>query len=113
LASIAHVGALNVLPAGSLGSETAAQVLTQANVTSLLADLRERADVVVFDAPAVLAGLETSVLADKVDAGVIVASVGYADREDIRRAAALLSGCAAPSIGVILNEFVQRGKPPI
>jgi polysaccharide biosynthesis transport protein len=104
---------LRLMPAGEIDDEAASRLLNTDSFTSIMAALRERADLVVVDAPAILVGLETSVLADKVDASIVVTSIEYATRDEVRRGMLLLSACAAPIAGVILNESSPAGKPSI
>ncbi len=100
--------ALQLIPGGDLESSTSGELLNPEKLTTLLSELRDRADIVLLDAPSILDGMDTATLADKVDAVVMVTSGAFAQRDEVRRAVALVSSCKAPVIGTIFNE---SGKP--
>jgi len=69
----------------------------------------EKADVLLFDAPPVLAVTDSSILATKVDGVLLVVSAGRTRREDVRTAKAQLEKVNAHVIGAVLNN-VEIGR---
>jgi len=94
-------GPLPPRPPDLLGSQRMARV-----IESLLA----RADLLLFDAPPVLAVTDASILASRVDGVLLVARAGHTKRDDLRNAKAQLDKVSAPIIGAVLNnaEFNRR-----
>ncbi len=88
-------GPLPPRPPDLLGSQRMARV-----IESLLA----RADLLLFDAPPVLAVTDASILASRVDGVLLVASAGHTKRDDLRNAKAQLDKVSAPIIGAVLNN---------
>jgi Mrp family chromosome partitioning ATPase len=70
-------------------------------VAELLATLRERADVVLIDTPAVLAVGDAMAVAGIADAIVVIARVGYVRRSALRELARVLASSPATPIGFV------------
>ena len=100
--------ALDLVPGGDLQSDSVGQLLEPSKFSALLSALSDRADIILLDCPAVFEGVETAMLADRVDASLLVTGSGVASREDMRRAAILVSSCKAAFLGVIVNDGVRR-----
>ena len=66
--------------------------------------LLERADIVLFDAPPVIAVTDAQVLASRVDGVLLVLSAGRTKREHAQRAKALLEKVNARLVGTVLNN---------
>ncbi len=66
--------------------------------------LREAADVVLFDAPPVLAITDATLLAARVDGVLLVVDAGATRRDLARRARAQLERVNARLLGVVLNN---------
>ena len=78
---------------------------------SLLAQLPEFADLVLFDTPA-LAGLtDAALFAAKLDGVVLVADSGSTRRDDLRSARDLLERLHAHLLGVVLNHAEAEAGP--
>jgi non-specific protein-tyrosine kinase len=85
----AGVAGLGLLPSGPLPPNPA-ELLGSARMDGVIAALRERADVVLFDAPPVIAVTDATVLASKVDGLLLVIDAGRTRREYVQRARELL-----------------------
>jgi Mrp family chromosome partitioning ATPase len=70
----------------------------------VLQSLREAADVVLFDAPPVLAVTDATLLATRVDGVLLVVDAGATRRDLARRARAQLEKVNAHLLGVVLNN---------
>ncbi len=114
LVPLSGAGPLQVVSSGDLSDDSATQVLNNSTkLNALLKSLLEKADIVLIDTPAVLDGVETALLAGAADATLLVTAENFADREDVRRAAALLASSETPLLGVVVNErnaVGSRGK---
>ncbi|HID89784.1 MAG TPA: polysaccharide biosynthesis tyrosine autokinase [Anaerolineae bacterium] len=82
-------------PADLLGSRRMEEVI---NV------LREQADLVLFDAPPVIAVTDAAVLGTKVDGVLLVVRAGHTRREHARRAKELLERVRVRVIGAVLTN---------
>ncbi len=88
-------GPLPPNPAGILGSRKMEQVI---------AALKEHADVVLFDAPPVVAVTDAAVLGTKVDGVLLVVRAGRTRREHAQRAKELLERVHVRIVGAVLND---------
>ena len=88
-------GPLPPNPSEMLGSKRMQEIITR---------LQERADVVIFDAPPILAVTDAAVLATRVDGVLLVINAGGTKREQMQKAHALLKKVNAPLIGAVLNN---------
>jgi len=104
LLAIGGSSSLSLIPGGDVNAgPEIGDMLDADKFEHILASLKEKADVVIVDAPAVFGGLETSVLADKVDGIIFVSRAGFTTRATVRRAFELLQNCRAQIIGTVLN----------
>jgi non-specific protein-tyrosine kinase len=94
---------LRVLTSGQLPPNPA-EILGSKRMSEIVAALLERADMVLFDAPPVLAVTDAAVLSSKVDGVLLVVSAGKTKRENARKAQAQLEKINAHIIGAVLNN---------
>jgi capsular exopolysaccharide synthesis family protein len=94
---------LLVIPSGPLPPNPA-DVLGSTKMEHVIAAFRERADVILFDAPPVVAVTDAAVLGTKVDGVLLVVSAGRTRREHAQRAKELLERVHVRIIGAVLNE---------
>jgi len=81
-----------------------AELLASRRMTEIIATLLERADMVLFDAPPVIAVTDAAVLAAKVDGVLLVLRAGKTKREHVERAKALLEKVNARVVGTVLTN---------
>jgi capsular exopolysaccharide synthesis family protein len=96
-------GILEILPAGSPAYD-AAELLDTRTTTDLLAALRQRADIVLIDAPAMLPVTDAMVLASRVDAVVLVSRARRASRPNVAALRRALDNCPAPALGFVFTN---------
>lgn len=94
---------LQVLTSGPLPASPS-QVLAARRLDEILAELTQRADLVLLDAPPVVAVADASVLATKVDGVLLVLNAGQTKRDYARRAKEALDRVNAHIVGVVLNN---------
>jgi non-specific protein-tyrosine kinase len=97
------VNGLRVLTAGPL-PDIPADLIASPAVETLIATLREQADIVLFDAPPVVTVTDAAVLASKVDGVLLVINAGRTRREYAQRAKALLAQVHARVVGAVLTN---------
>ena len=97
------VPGLRVLPTGTLPPRPA-DLLGSRRMEALIAALRERADVVIFDAPPILAATDAVILATKLSGVLLVVSAGETRRESAQQAVERLRKVNANLLGAVLNN---------
>ncbi len=80
------------------------ELLGSRRMEEIIAVLLERADVVLFDAPPVVAVTDAAVLATKVDGVLLVINAGGTKRDYARAAKARLEKVNANLLGAVLNN---------
>ena len=95
---------LYVLPAGSIVPNPS-ELLGSKSMRDLLDDLRGQFDVVIIDAPPVLAATDAVLVSTQVDATLLVARSGSTKDFDLHSVSQTLNGVGANLIGVVLNGF--------
>jgi non-specific protein-tyrosine kinase len=97
---------LQLMPSGPLPPNPA-DVLGSRKMEQVIAAFRDRADVILFDAPPVVAVTDAAVLGKKVDGVLLVVSAGQTRREHARRAKELLERVQVRIVGAVLNEATR------
>ena len=97
------IGGLVVLPGGA-PLLSSSELLGSRQMAELVEELksRYRSRIVVFDLPPLLAGADVLAFAPSVEAALLVVEEGKTQRDEIRRAAKLLS--STNLIGTVLNK---------
>lgn len=102
------VEGLSLLPAGE-PPPSPADLLSSRRMESLIANLKSRADFVLFDAPPVVAVTDAALLAALLDGVLLVVSAGHTRREHAQQAKALLEKIHVRIVGTVLtNAAVDR-----
>jgi len=94
---------LKLLPSGPMPPNPS-ELLGSQRMEEIVATLKAQADMVLFDAPPVIAVTDAAVLAAKVDAVLLVINAGRTKREHAKRAKALLDKVKARLVGTVLNN---------
>lgn len=95
---------LDLLTAGSTAPNPS-ELLGSKRMRDLLASLREEYDLIVVDAPPVLAATDAVLLSTEVDATLFVVEAGSTQDHQMEHAVEQLNGVGARLIGVVLNRF--------
>src|SRR5258706_763088 len=102
------VEGLSLLPAGAPPANPA-DLLGSRQMEGIIANLKTRADIVLFDAPPVMAVTDAALLASKLDSALLVVSAGQTRREHALQAKALLERIHVHIVGTVLtNASVDR-----
>jgi polysaccharide biosynthesis transport protein len=99
-------GRLRLLPGGSPPNPSV--LLGSDRMRSLLARLREDADMVIIDTPPLLAVSDAIPLQEQVSGTVLVARMDYTSRDGVRKAAAYISAAGGSVLGLV-GTGVQIG----
>jgi non-specific protein-tyrosine kinase len=95
------VDGLSVLPAG-LGNDGTTDALSSDRMVQLITALAQRADVVLFAAPAVTMFSDAAVLASRVDGTLLVVNTGKTRRQSAESAKDILARAHARMIGAVM-----------
>jgi|SRR6185369_6169322 len=109
-APLAATGVENLLllPAGTLPPNPA-DLLGSRRMEDIIAGLKAAADIVLFDAPPVIAVTDAALLASRLDGALLVVSAGQTRREHALQAKALLEKIHVRLLGTVLtNATVDR-----
>jgi non-specific protein-tyrosine kinase len=102
-------GNLWVLPCGPLPPNPA-ELLSSAQMESLLAQLREHADIVIIDSPPLLPIADASILATLVDATIFVIEAGRTSSRFCQQGQEILARLGVKPLGVVLNKFEPQNS---
>jgi protein-tyrosine kinase len=97
------VANLKLLTSGQLPPNPA-ELLGSRRMSEIIACLLGQADVVLFDAPPIIAVTDAALLSAKVDGVLLVIGAGKTKREHARKAKALLDKVNARLVGTVLNN---------
>ena len=92
-----------LLPSGPLPPNPA-EILGSRRMEEIIAALKARADVILFDAPPAIAVTDAAVLGTKVDGVLLVIRAGKTRREHAQRAKELLERVQVRVVGAVLNN---------
>jgi capsular exopolysaccharide synthesis family protein len=92
-----------LVPSGPLPPNPA-DILGSRKMEAVIAALKGRADVVLFDAPPIVAVTDAVVLGTKVDGVLLVMCAGRTRREHAQRARELLERVHVRIVGAVLND---------
>jgi capsular exopolysaccharide synthesis family protein len=101
-----EVEGLQVLTSGPIPPNPA-ELLNSGPMTNLIAELKEMADVVIFDTPPCLPVTDAQVLAAKVEGVVLVAEIGEAKKAEVKHAKELFDRAHARTVGMIFNKISE------
>jgi capsular exopolysaccharide synthesis family protein len=97
------VAGLRLLTSGPLPPNPA-ELFAGRRMDDILARLRDEADLVLFDAPPLIAVADATVLAARVDGVILVVQAEKTRREHVQRAKTMLDRVNAHLIGAVLTE---------
>jgi capsular exopolysaccharide synthesis family protein len=86
------------------------ELLGSARMKKVVDELRERFDMVIFDAPPLNLVTDAAVLGRWADASILVTRAGTTHKAALKHAADQLSRLHVPVAGVVLNDFASTGS---
>ena len=100
---------LRVLACGPLPPNPS-ELLNSQRMRELIEQLKEEADVLLFDSPPILAVTDASILANQVDGVLLVVDAGTTRRGVAQRGKEQLDKVGANVLGAALNKLSRRGR---
>ncbi|HEL1586676.1 TPA: CpsD/CapB family tyrosine-protein kinase [Streptococcus suis] len=94
---------LFVLTTGSLPPNPS-ELLNSQNMKSLMQELTDYFDYVIYDAPPVTSVADAQILASQVDGVLLVVRQGYVQKNEVHKAVQLLRNVKANLIGYVMND---------
>jgi capsular exopolysaccharide synthesis family protein len=80
------------------------ELLASHQMEELLKEMKQQFDMVIFDTPPILAVADAQILANQVDASILVVSSGKTEKEAALKAKELLVHAKSKLLGVVLNN---------
>lgn len=100
---------LTFVPHGEL-SGFRPELLDGARMDEFLREVRGRHDVVLLDAPPLMAGADAMVVGERTDGVVFVLRTGQTDREAARARLTGIGNFDVPVVGAVMNDVPSRGR---
>jgi len=94
---------LYFIPSGPIPPNPS-ELLGSGRMEAVIKELRDQADMVIFNSPPVIGFTETVALANQVDGVVLFLNAGMITRDIAKQAKALLEKVKAKILGVVLND---------
>lgn len=82
-----------------------AELLDSSLLDKLITHFRAEFDLIIFDAPPVLAVTDAQILANRCDGTILVVKSGNTQKESAKKAKELLESSQAKLLGVVLNQY--------
>lgn len=98
------VNGLDLITSGPIPSNPA-ELLGLPSMDMLLTEVKEKYDIIIFDAPPVLSVSDAQVLTNKCDGTILVISSGSTEKVNAIKAKEVLQTSNANIIGTILNNY--------
>ena len=98
------INGLDLITSGPIPSNPA-ELLELTSMDVLITEVKEKYDLIIFDAPPVLSVSDAQVLASKCDGTILVISSGSTEKVNVIKAKDVLQTSKANLIGTILNNY--------
>ncbi|MEJ9225065.1 CpsD/CapB family tyrosine-protein kinase [Priestia aryabhattai] len=98
-----EVSDLYVLTSGPVPPNPS-ELLASSQMKELLKEMKQQFDMIIFDTPPILAVADAQILANQVDASILVVSSGKTEKEAAVKAKELLIHAKSKLLGAVLNN---------
>jgi len=98
-----EVSDLYVLTSGPVPPNPS-ELLASSQMEELLKEMKQQFDMIIFDTPPILAVADAQILANQVDASILVVSSGKTEKEAAVKAKELLVHAKSKLLGAVLNN---------
>ncbi|WP_199677334.1 CpsD/CapB family tyrosine-protein kinase [Lysinibacillus yapensis] len=95
---------LNLLPSGTIPPNPS-ELLLSKNMNHFLKEVKEKYDIIIFDAPPLLSMSDSQILGNKCDGTLLVVNSGVTKKERFLKSEEILLSSNAKIIGVVLNNY--------
>jgi len=79
-------------------------------MNNLIIELKEKYDIILFDAPPVMAVTDAVVLSRLIDQFILVVRFGITDKDSINHALVSLANVNTPITGVVFNDLNRKNS---
>lgn len=87
------------------------ELLASNQMKEMLSEAKQQFDIVIFDTPPILAVADAQVLANQVDASILIVSSGKTEKEAALKAKELLTQAKSKLLGAVLNgRKIEEGN---
>jgi len=104
-----NVPGMDLITAGAIPPNPA-EMLNSKRMIALIDELRQKYDVILIDAPPLLAVTDAQIVAAKSDGVVLVVDQGRVKRDIAKKAVQNLQSVNARILGVVLNNVKRKAK---
>lgn len=102
------ISGLELLTSGQI-PHNPAELLDSPMLDRLVAEMKERYDLIIFDSPPILSVTDSKILANKCDGTVLVVNTGKTEKQSAIKARDSLATSKAYIVGVVMNNY-KLGK---
>lgn len=95
---------LDVLPSGAIPPNPT-ELLSSKNMDSLIEEMKEKYDLIIFDGPPIISIADSQILANKCDGTLLIVNAGVSKKEDFLKSVEILQNSKAKIMGSILNNY--------
>lgn len=103
------VNNLYVIPSGPIPPNPS-ELIGSLRMKKLTEALKERLDLVIYDAPPLLSVTDSQILSTRVDGTILIIRENHTEKQDVKEAVGLLKHVKGRIIGSILNDVKQSGN---
>ncbi len=103
--SPSEIDGLDIITCGPIPPNPA-ELLGSRRMDIVLVEMKEKYDIILFDAPPVLSVTDAQILSNKCDGTILVMNTGETKKKEIIRTKEVLISSQATIIGGVLNNFV-------
>jgi protein-tyrosine kinase len=103
------IDGLYVLPSGPVPPNPS-ELLSSKKLDDLLEEMKQNYDMIIFDAPPLLAVSDAQVLSHQCDGTILIIHSGVAEKEDVLKGQSILAASQAKILGVVLNQYKMPKK---
>lgn len=99
-----HIEGLSLITSGPIPPNPA-ELIASKTMDQFVETVKEKYDLVIFDAPPVLSVTDAQILSNKCEGTILVINSGKAEKENVIKAKEMLIASKANIIGAVLNNY--------
>ena len=95
---------LSIISSGPIPPNPA-ELLSSNNMNTVLEEIKNVYDIIIFDAPPLLSVSDAQILSNKCDGTLLIVHSGVLEKDTVLKAKAILTTAQAKILGVVLNNY--------
>lgn len=95
---------LDLIPCGPI-PPSPSELLLSKRMDDFIEEVKEKYDLIIFDAPPIISVSDAQILANKCDGTLFIINAGISKKEDFLKSEEILLGSKAKIIGAVLNNY--------